>query len=39
MRTTRKTSTEDFRKRLERYIEVGVLNHSSTWDECLKLFS
>lgn len=35
----RKVCNEEFRKKLERYIEVGVLSHSSTWDECLKLFS
>lgn len=39
MKENRKTTTEDFRKRLQRYIEVGVLSHSSTWDDCLKLFS
>ncbi|CAK92043.1 unnamed protein product (macronuclear) [Paramecium tetraurelia] len=39
MKENRKTTTEDFRKRLQRHIEIGVLSHSSTWEECLKLFS
>lgn len=32
MRITRRTSTEEFRKKLERFIELEVLNHASTWD-------
>lgn len=32
MRITRRTSTEEFRRKLERFIELEVLNHASTWE-------
>lgn len=39
MRQLRKTSTEEFHKKLQKYTEVGVINHTTTWEQCLKLFS
>jgi pre-mRNA-processing factor 40 len=38
-RHQRKTSTEDFKKKLQRYVESKMIDHMTTWDQCLKLFS